>query len=159
DGSAQRSSIKALTITFGGTVNFPSNKTDALEMTRTGPGLPMSDVVLTVDTSGSTPLQTIAKVTFSGPLSEFGSLIDGRYTFRVFGDQLTDQGGQAVDADNDGTAGGTNVSTLHRLFGDANGDGSVTTADFVAFRTAFGGSSNVFDFDGDGSVSTEDFVQ
>jgi hypothetical protein len=45
------------------------------------------------------------------------------------------------------------------LFGDSDGDGDVDANDFAAFRTAFGGSSAIFDFDGDGVVNATDFAQ
>ncbi len=137
DGSAQRSMVKDITVAFGGLVNFPTNKSDAIILTRTGPGAPTGAVTVTVDTATlSTATQTIAKLTFSGSMTQFNSLIDGNYQLQVLGALLTDQGGQLVDADNNGTAGGTNSSVLHRLYGDSNGDQTVNSADFLAFRLA-----------------------
>ena len=55
--------------------------------------------------------------------------------------------------------------TFHRLFGDANGNGSINNADFGAFRGAFGkasgnaGYSAAFDFDNSGSVNSLDYGQ
>ena len=45
------------------------------------------------------------------------------------------------------------------LYGDINGDGSVSANDFIVFRQYFGSVSDMFDFDGDGSVSASDFIQ
>jgi hypothetical protein len=53
--------------------------------------------------------------------------------------------------------------SFHRLFGDADGNRSVSTLDFNAFRKALGstvgqpGYQAAFDYDGNGSVNTLDF--
>ena len=58
---------------------------------------------------------------------------------------MSNFGGQ-LDGDGDGTGGDDYVLTgsvangLFRLFGDVNGDGSVSGGDFGAFRLAFGTS-------------------
>ena len=76
----------------------------------------------------------------------------------MLGAQLLDQGGQPIDADNNGAPGGNNVSNLHRLFSDADGDGDVDASDFGAFRSAFGSDSTAFDFDADGDIDASDFA-
>jgi hypothetical protein len=53
---------------------------------------------------------------------------------------------------------GTGPGRIHRLFGDGDGDADVDATDFGAFRSAFGGTSNLaFDSDGDGDVDATDF--
>src|SRR4029079_7061352 len=94
-------------------------------------------VTLSVDLSGSTATQTVARLTFFGPLTEFGSLIDGNYSLTVLSSRVSGPGG-ALDGDNNGTPGGDHVSGLFRLDGDVNGDGAVNGLDFAAFRSAFG---------------------
>jgi hypothetical protein len=164
-GAAQRSRVTEVTVTFNAVVTFaggPGNAAAAFRLTRTGPGGPAGDVTLAVDLSGSTATQTIARLTFSGPLTEFGSLLDGRYTLTVLSAQVS-AGGQPLDGDGDGVAGGDAVSALHRLYGDVTGDGTVNGADFNPFRLAFGagpGNPNyvaALDFDGDGFVIGADF--
>jgi autotransporter-associated beta strand protein len=163
-GAAQRSRVTEITVTFDTVVTFAGAPAAAFRLTRTGPGGPPADVVLAVDLSGSTATQTVARITFSGPVTNFGSLVDGRYTFTVLSTQVT-VGGEALDGDGDGTPGGDNVSALHRLFGDVTGEGTVNGADFNPFRIAFGsgpGNPNylaAFDFDGDGFVIGSDFNQ
>src|SRR5439155_3949541 len=94
---------------------------------RTGPGA-TGNVTLAVDLSGSTATQTVARLTFSGPLTEgANSLVDGNYTLTVFSAQVTG-----------GIQGGDNVSGLFRLFGDVNGDKAVNGLDLTAFRNTFG---------------------
>jgi hypothetical protein len=94
-----------------------------------------------------------------------GSLVDGLYDFMIDAAQVSGVGG-ALDGNNDGIPGGsysvtgTTANKFYRLFGDSNGDGTVTQdPDFSAFRTAFNsGPSTIFDFDNDGSVQQSDFT-
>jgi subtilisin-like proprotein convertase family protein/subtilisin family serine protease len=152
DGNLQRSVVRSFTVAFSGLVQLPANPSDAFTLTRTGPGGPTGPVALTIDTATlSTSTQTIAKITFSGALTEAGSLRDGRYDFTVLGAQVT-SGGVPL-------TGNYEVSQLHRLFGDANGDGVVTANDFNAFRLVYGTSdpASIFDINGDDQVTAFDF--
>jgi hypothetical protein len=107
-----------------------------------------------------------ATLTFIGGPTDFGSLADGRYTLTIQASQITSANGQ-LDGNGDGTGGDNYVqvgapgsgSNLFRMYGDINGDGTVSAADFIQFRQAFGGSSFAFDFDGDGAVAASDFIQ
>jgi hypothetical protein len=112
-------------------------------------------VTLAVDLSGSTATQTVAKLTFSGPLTEgANSLGDGNYTLTVLNSHV--QGG---------IQGGDSVSSLFRLFGDVNGDRAVDGLDLTAFRNAFGsvqGNASYvpfLDFNGDGAIDGADLTQ
>jgi hypothetical protein len=151
DGAAQRSMVRSVTATFDEVVALGPG---AFQLT--GPGGP---VALTVDTSGSTATQTVARLTFGGPGVVAGSLADGLYTFRVVAAQVTAAGGQPLDGDGDGTPGGDSVTPLHRLFGDADGDRDVDATDFGAFRAAFGSGPSAFDFNGDNDTDASDFGQ
>jgi len=44
------------------------------------------------------------------------------------------------------------------LFGDADGNATVNSADFAAFRSVFGTGASFFDFNGDNSTNSEDFA-
>jgi hypothetical protein len=147
DGAAQRSRVDSLTVTFSEIVTLGSG---AFVLTRTGPGTPTGPVTVAVDTSGSTPTQTVAQLTFSGSLTEFSSLVDGLYTLTVVAAQVTDAAAQTL-------FGGDYAFDLHRLFGDIDGDRDVDATDFGAFRAAFGTTSDAFDFDDDGDVDAADF--
>jgi len=115
-------------------------------------------VTLAVDLSGSTPTQTIARLTFSGPLTEGSatapSLIDGNYSLKVFSSQV-----------NGGLLGGDSASSLFRLYGDENGDKSVNGLDLSEFRKAFGSTSadaayvSSLDFNSDGVINGTDLAQ
>ena len=154
----QRSQVTNVTVTFDRIVSFTGAADAAFQLSRTGPGAPTGNVTFIVDTSGSTATQTIAKLTFSGSLTEGStaapSLIDGSYTLTVFSGQV--QGG---------IQSGDNVSSLFRLFGDVNGDKTVNLTDLTAFRNAFGASSTdanyrpFFDFSGDGVINLTDLTQ
>jgi hypothetical protein len=97
-------------------------------------------------------------MTFSGALTEGQpnnlSLIDGNYTLNVLSSQITG-----------GLAGGDSVSSLHRLFGDINGDKAVNGLDLSAFRNAFGTISAdpnynfALDFNGDGVINLTDLTE
>ncbi len=151
DGSGQRSSIRYLTLTFNTLVNIANGG-----VTLTGA---TGSVALTFDYSASTLSQTITKITFSGPATDFSSLKDGHYVLTLLSAQVQNYNGQTLDGDNDGLAGGDAVFMLHRLFGDFNGDKTVAASDFIQFRLVFGGTSLPFDFDDDTAVSAYDFVQ
>jgi hypothetical protein len=161
-GADQWSRVTEITVTFDSVVTFAGAPAAAFRLTRTGPGAPAGDVTLTVDLSGSTATRTVARLTFHGALTEFGSLMDGRYTLTVHSGQVS-AGDQALDGDADGAAGGDHVAALYRLFGDANGDRTVNGADFNPIRLAFGagvGHPNYrdnFDVNGDGVINGTDF--
>lgn len=155
DNSAQRSMVRSMTVTFDSLVTLPINQADAFSLACTFPT--SGSVVLNVDTSlsGAT---TVAKLTFqSGPLTNYSSLADGLYTLTVLGAQVFGPGGLSLDGDGNGTLGGNAVLNTHRLFGDVDGDRSVSGADFNQFRTSFGGTNSAFDFDDDGAVAASDF--
>jgi CSLREA domain-containing protein len=153
----QRSMVTLLTVTFANAVTFTGAPVDAFQLTRTGPGGPNGNVTLAVDLTGSTPTQTIARLTFSGPLTEgpagAPSLIDGNYTLTVFSNQV-----------NNGAVAGDQTATLYRLFGDVNGDRAINGLDLTAFRNAFGtvpadaNYLSYLDFNGDGAINGSDLA-
>jgi parallel beta-helix repeat protein len=150
----QRSMVTSLTVTFANSVTFSGAPENAFRLARTSPGGPLGDVTLSVALSGSTATQTIAKLSFSGPLTEgpagAPSLIDGDYTLTVLSSQI-----------NGGVVVGVRTATLFRLFGDVNGDRAVNGLDLAVFRTAFGGSGNYvsyLDVNGDGIINGLDLA-
>jgi hypothetical protein len=163
-GATQRSRVTELTVTFNAVATLPADPAAAFRLARTGPGGPAGDVTLAVDLSGSTAAQTVARLTFSGPLTESGSLIDGTYRLTVLGAQVS-AGGQPLDGDGNGTPGGDRVEALYRLYGDGTGDRRVDNADFFLFRGTFGRATGdpmylaYFDANGDGRVDNADFFQ
>jgi hypothetical protein len=158
NGTAQRSRVTDLTIPFSQVVTFAGAPSAAFRLTRTGSA---GEVTLAVDLSASTPTQTIAKLTFSGPLTQFGSLVDGSYTLTILANQVS-VGGVPLDGDGDGTPGGDYTFSLFRFFGDINGDRHVDIADFGVFSNSIFNPGNyiaAFDFNNDGHVDIADFGQ
>jgi len=147
DGSAQRSIIRSLTVIFDQPVFFAGQPAAAFVLTS-----PVGNVQLA---AGSVSGNSVT-LTFSGSLTQFGSLVDGKYTLRVLADQVSNIG--PLDGNNDGVGGDDFTFNFHRLFGDADGNGFVDAWDFRAFRAAFGSASAVFDLDNDGDTDAADYV-
>jgi hypothetical protein len=159
DGSAQRSRVTSLTVTFNAVVALPANPADAFTLSRVGG----NTVGLNVATSTATGA-TVATITFAaGADVQFGSLVDGDYTFTVLGAQVTGPGGVQLDGDDNGAPGGDNIAALHRYYGDSNGDRRVDLADFGPFAASIflqdgqPGYLAYFDANGDGRVDLADF--
>lgn len=150
DGSAQRSMVNSLTVTFGDAVTLDPG---AIELRRQDGNLVDARISISLVAG-----KTVAVLTFAG--SEFvgGSLADGSYTLAIRADRVHDRWGRELDGDGDGGAGGDRVDGFRRLFGDADGDGDVDGPDRDRFRSAFrtaagdAGYMWYFDFDGDGDV-------
>jgi hypothetical protein len=146
DGSAQRSMVNSVTITFGGPAVLDPG---AIELRRQD-GTPVDARLSIALVNG----KMVAVLTFAGPEFVGGSLADGGYTLTVHADRVHDRWGRDLADDR--------TDTFVRLFGDADGDGDVDTADRSQFRSAFGTSNGAagylwyFDFDGDGDVDGRD---
>ncbi len=146
DGSAQRSMVNSVTITFGGPAVLDPG---AIELRRQD-GTPVDARLSIALVNG----KMVAVLTFAGPEFVGGSLADGGYTLTVHADRVHDRWGRELADDR--------TDTFVRLFGDADGDGDVDTADRSQFRSAFGTSNGAagylwyFDFDGDGDVDGRD---
>jgi len=155
-GSAQRSAVRSLTLTFQGQVTtLPAS---AFNLKRTEDGQTFPVVVGAPSYSGGI---TTVVLTFGGPNLNGTSLPDGRYVLTIDGDQLLDNVGRPVDAANDGNEGSTGTISFFRFFGDSNGDGFVDARDYLAFRSAYLGgtvtdANSYFDFNGDGQFTILD---
>jgi hypothetical protein len=155
DGSAQRSRVTSITITFNQSVTLPSNPADAFQLKRNSDGAAV--------TLAGTVSSNAVTLTFTGGAVNGLSLADGRYTLTALAAQIN---GGNFDGNGDGTPGDDYqligdpaTNKLFRLFGDTNGDGAIGANDFVFFRQSFNSVNDIFDFDGDGFVSTSDFNQ
>jgi len=156
NGTIQRSMVRSLTVTFSGQVTFTGQPSAAFQLRQNGSS---TDIPVTVDLTGSTATQTIAKLTFSPGTFTEGSatnptLKDGNYTLTVLSSQITG-----------GLAGGNNPTSLYRFYGDINGDRAVNGLDLADFRTAFGTSTgnpnfiDALDFNGDGVINGLDLPE
>jgi hypothetical protein len=154
DGSAQRSMVSSITVTFGGAAILDPGAVELRRQDGT-----QVDARVRISLVGG---KTVAVLTFAGPEFVGGSLADGSYTLTVRADRVHDRWGRELDGNGDGLAGGDLAEGFHRLFGDSDGDGDVDRQDRDLFRSTFGKTAAeagylwYFDFDGDGDVDGRD---
>jgi hypothetical protein len=165
DGTAQRSEVREIDVTFSGAVAFSGgngNAYNAFQLLHTHDlsGAISSPPSVTLGSAVTTDSQgrTVVTLTFSGlqtdslsgttpgyPMSTSSSLslADGRYELTVFAGSITDAAlGWNVDADTDGTPGGNYVSP----------DETTASSTGLHLYRIFG------DGDGDGNVSLTDLA-
>jgi hypothetical protein len=157
DGSAQRSMINSLTVTFTTVVQLDPG---AFELVRQEGGVFGVHVSAAVVNGHS-----VDTLTFVGAGIIGGSLADGHYTLFIHGGLVHDRFGQALDGAGTGEAGSDHVEAFFRLFGDSDGDGHVDLQDLLRFGSTLGKRAGdpgylwYFDYDGDGRVDFGDLVQ
>jgi hypothetical protein len=181
DGSAQRSEVRSIAVTFSGPVTFANGSAaGAFQLSHVQDG---NNVALTANVTTDVQNRTVVTLSFSGAETDSvsalnggaASLADGRYTLTILGSNVTGAGGVALDGAGNGTVGSNYVSPtdtyqgpglhLYRLYGDANGDGTVDTFDLGQFRTAYNsgaGQANYLAFldaDNSGGIDTQDLGQ
>jgi hypothetical protein len=163
DGSAQRSMVKSLSLSFDRPVALAASAAK-LELLNTG-GSGANDGSAATDATAAllAPITTDNGNTWVFPLSpgsafvQNGSLADGIYRLRVDPTKVTTNG-VAMSA-------APAPFLFHRLFGDVTGDAAVNPLDYVRFRSAFGKSTGdatydaAFDFNNDGTVNPLDYNQ
>jgi hypothetical protein len=150
DGSAQRSMVTSLTVTFSqqittldpGAFEIDSGTT---QLVPTASDLTISDNQVVIRFTG-----------LAGVVA--GSLADGRHTLIEHQDKIQGGGGNyALLADHS--------DRFFRLFGDVNGDGKVDNTDRTAFLAAYRsrkGMANYrlyFDVNNDGVIDSTDYYQ
>jgi hypothetical protein len=159
-GDVQRSRVTSVAVTFDQSVYFTGSPAAAFQLKRQSDN---QTVTLNAAVNGNT-----VTLTFVGGAVESGSLADGRYILTIDAGQVFNSNGK-LDGNGDGVGGDNYVlasasapnppTNIFRLFGDANGDGTVSAEDFQLIRVYFASSNIIFDFDGDGYVSASDFIQ
>lgn len=165
DTASQRSQVQQLLVTFDGAVSIAP---DAFEIEQRGGG-GIVDHGFSTELNGSG--QTVAMLTFSGPLTRgSGALLDGNYQLTIDATLITRES-MALDGDNDGSPGGVRLfgtqeaDAFFARYGDTNGDRVVGIAEFGAFRATFGkldedsDFNELFDYEGNGAVGISDFGQ
>ncbi|MBL8811346.1 MAG: pre-peptidase C-terminal domain-containing protein [Planctomycetaceae bacterium] len=164
DGTAQRSMIRSLTISFD---QFVTVLPGAFTVAKRGGGtVPLLAPQINVAGGKTVVILRFASGQHVGPGN---SLEDGNYEVRIDPSRVL-FGGAGIDGDNNGLAGGMYVfgnqatHKLFRLFGDANGDRVVNTADTSLFNATYrkisgqAGYNFAFDYDGDGDVDALDYL-
>jgi hypothetical protein len=156
NGAAQRSLVTSLKVTFDEAVTLSGTP---FILTRYANGT-VGTIGLVINQVGGDVTLTFNN-TGSITLDPGGSLPDGTYELTIVADNVMGTAGK-LDGNKNGISEGSPIdnvtSKLHRLFGDANGDGAVTASDFAAFRLDYGSPGpSIFDFDGVGGVTAGDF--
>ena len=174
DGSAQRSMITELTVTFDTIVDAPAS---AFEITNLGlVGSPASDPVTSLIVNTATVAgQTVATITFGDDGTGAGSTVDERlttnslangiYELVISGTGITLPGGGTPMGADEVFGGDPAVDNFFRIYGNVSGDGNVNFGDFATdFLPAFGsmpgdaGYQDELDFDGNDNINFGDFA-
>lgn len=145
---------QSLAIVFSEAVGSATEFALTLTNSSTGAAIDSANLAYSFDTETNT-----ARWTFPGYAN--GILPDGNYAVALASDLVLDGGGNPLDGDNNGTAGGDFATTFYSLAGDANRDRSVGFADLVAVAQSYGASGKTWatgDFNGDGNVDFQDLV-
>lgn len=158
----QRSRVTSVGILFDSNVSLPANSASAFRLTRQ---IDQATVELSANAYPSS--DTLVILSFTGTLTEFGSLKDGRYTLTILGNLVSNVGG-FLDGNGDGIGEDDNVlasasapaapTNIFRLFGVSDGDGAEMSPDFAVFRTFFGLGASIFDNNYDGQTNADDFT-
>ncbi|MDB5327509.1 MAG: hypothetical protein JWM57_3078 [Phycisphaerales bacterium] len=164
DGTAQRSRVRSLTVTFNGTIPAGSIAAGAFTVSQiSGPVIQSYTAsVASVTAIGTT--QTAVKLTFSGAGVVNGSVADGRYTLSIDGSKITDTTGAPADAAGTNVAGSIRTYNFSRLSADADGNNTVDFNDFLILQNAFNTTAaspnynSGADNDGNGAVDFNDFL-
>jgi hypothetical protein len=152
DGSAQRSMVTSLTITFDQPVALLS---DAVTLSLRSGMLPAAPTLSPA--ANGTTYATSYSLTFTHAAFIGKSLADGLYDLTIKAASVSDVYGQTL-------AGGNRTSTVLRLFGDYDGNGRVNNTDLAWFRTSYSraridvGYLWFVDYDNNGRVNNTDLV-
>jgi hypothetical protein len=152
DGSAQRSMVTSLTVSFTTIVSVP-NSAFRLVNKETS-----SQVGLNISSSNATG-KTVSTLTFTGAGIVGGSLADGNYLLTID----REQNGFGVGSDYQ--LGADEVDQFFRYFGDSDGDRDVDNTDYFKFRGTYGQTSAstrylwFLDSDADNDVDSSDLTQ
>jgi hypothetical protein len=164
DGTAQRSQVKQLTLSFDRQVTLAAGAA-SLALLNTG-GSGTNDGSAPTDASSALASPTsndggktwIFTLATNSPFVQNKSLVDGIYKLTIDPTKVAANGVAMATA--------PQSFTFHRQFGDRNGDGTVNPLDYLGFRNAFGKTKDVdagyidyFDFNNDGTINPLDYAQ
>jgi Right handed beta helix region len=167
-GAIQRSRVITVTVSFDQHVALPAAPVAAFLLKRQSDNATVT-LGASVDDTGS---GTVVTLSFTGGAVDGQSLADGRYTLTVSANLVSNANG-GLDGDGNGVAQGSPAddyvlasapspnppSNIYRIFGDVNGDGVIAVSDFIQFRSSFGSTNPVFDFNENTSIDVADFIQ
>jgi len=167
DGSAQRSNIETITVTFSDHANIEALRssgqlTDAITLAN-GAAVPLDAGRFSYDAGSNTLVIDLTQDGVGG--SRFTMLTDGRYTLSFNTALLQSAAGGMLldDADSDDSDGAYDYN-FHRLLGDFDGDRVIGSMDFMLIRPFYysragdGRYSHHFDMNGDGRIDRYDLL-
>lgn len=156
NGSAQRSMVNRLVVSFNQVITFAGAPTSAFTLVRTVGGVP-TGAPLTFTVSAIDNSTGFSRVTVTPTSNLDGiSLADAHYRLTVVASQVL-TGGTPMAADS--------VTNFHRFFGDVNGDQHVDILDYGIFGTSYlkntgdPGFLDYLDKDNNGHVDIFDYGQ
>jgi uncharacterized repeat protein (TIGR03803 family) len=151
NGAKQRSMDNVVTVSFPDAVTLGADAFTLSQQSNGGLAIPMNFNLNTTD-GGLT-----WNITF--PSYAGGSLPDGTY-------DLTINASSVISiVTNMSMPGGNQTFSFYRLFGDADGNGTVDQSDYTAFLNSYGQTSGsqlynpIFDYDANGIVNGLDYLQ
>jgi hypothetical protein len=150
DGAAQRSMVTKATVTFDQVVTLDAG---AIMLRHLSSGHLVGVQVQTQTVNG----RTVATLTFTNWDVVGGSLADGNYQLTVIGSKVRNATG--------GVMAGDRTESLHRLFGDLNGDRTFDRAARTQIIPLLGSTRGTalyqaaFDFNSDGVIDQSDETQ
>jgi uncharacterized repeat protein (TIGR03803 family) len=149
----QRSMVEDIVYTFNEAVTI-LDANSAFTVAVAGPGGGTVPATLFAQAvAGSNGTQWAVSLT-GQPVGTLASIANGEYSIQVnpWGVFAAADGTTAM------TAGTGRTDTFFRLFGDIDGNESVSTLDYGRFKQALNGAYNpAFDYDGNGSIATLDY--
>jgi hypothetical protein len=126
--TGQKSIIRHIQLTFSEAVYIDPGAISVMWLGGTNSFIPGTLAGVTIAGNGTTTIT----LSFTGALTQYRSLVDGRYQLMVHG-----SGVHALSAS--GPTMATDISQyFFRLYGDANGDGVVNAADVTILKTVYG---------------------
>ena len=170
DGSANRSHVTSMTVTFSGEVR-EEVLNEAFVITNLESGLNVGNIHVAVATIND---KTIATLTFSGDSTDDfeqlntpgASLLDGNYRLVILRNSVIEAiSNRPMDSDfvfGRSDTGAADTDAFFRMFGDTDGDRDVDGVDLGRFGASYLGIEGdarydaSFDFDSDGDVDGRD---
>jgi len=161
DGTAQRSAVEAITLTFEGDVDIEADAISIVQRSDidgvTGTAV---DTSFTSSLSGS---ETVVDITFDSLTrnNSSGLLVDGHYKVTVDQTKVRLDG---LQMEEDFTFGDLESDEFFSFYGDSNGDRTIDIFDLLVFRRSFGTSSSdadyefFMDFDAGGAINVFDLL-
>lgn len=127
NSTGQRSIIKKIQIVLDREIQLtPQQLSAGIQVS----AVPSGTSVTFTGTATASGGKTTIVLALTGSLTDAAGLKDGNYRLTINGTAL------GIDADNNGTDGGSRVDDFFRFFGDSDGDRDVDAVDYNRFRSA-----------------------